>query len=202
MSASQRVSPLFTAIVVLAVGAAVLSLQVRGRGGLPVGGAEWFAAPFSHGWPTTAMSRIESLNLTTRTTNAYTDFDWSPVGTVVNVMVLVILLAGTAVACELWRRRTIRAWQFNLRNLLAFLTIAAILLALWQNDVWLSQQLAARIGTSDPYLNDGIRNEPWYVQVPIFFGLGCVIYSAGWMATKLLLAYWTRSIGTSKPAEL
>jgi hypothetical protein len=185
MSASQRHSPLFTAMVVLAVGAAVFREQIRERGGIDVGSAFWNIGLYSHGWPTSALRRTVTA---IGNTIVETDDDWSPWGVFVNVASTLILLVGTTIACQLWCRRAADWWQFSLRDLLAFLSIAAILLALWQNDVWLSQQLAARIGTSAPYLNGGIRYEPWYVQVPILFGLGCVIYSAGWMATKFLLA--------------
>lgn len=195
MSASQRLSPLFTAIVVLAVGAAVLYAQVQAREGRGIGGAlgmNWF---FSHGWPAKALSRTvtetfdpSSLDPFTSQWTTTSEFDWSPVGVFVNVVSLVLLLSGTAATCELWRRRPVRAWQFNIRDLLAGITIAAVLLTLYQNETWLSRRFSEMLGVSQSSWNAGIGELPWYVQVPILLGLGCVIYSAGWITTKLLSA--------------
>jgi hypothetical protein len=116
------------------------------------------------------------------------DFDWSFVGVFVNVVSLFLLLSGTTVTCELWRRRPVRAWQFNIRDLLTGITIAAVLLTLYQNEIWLSWRFSEMLRGSNSPWNARIGDLPWYVQVPILFGLGCVIYSAGWMATNLLSA--------------
>lgn len=197
MRASPRQSPFFTAIIVLAVGAAVLYAQVREHEGYWMGGLWQMDTHFSHGWPATALSRTVTktyewnMQLATIDLAAIeTDYNWLPAGVLVNIVALLIVLLGTVLACELWRRRAGRWWQFNLRDLLAGVTIAAILLALDQNKIWLNEQLSAMFRGSTPYLNAGIRYEPWYVQAPLLFGLGCVIYSIGWLATKLLSAGW------------
>jgi hypothetical protein len=192
---ARRHSPLFTAIVVLVVGAAGLYAQVKTRGGWGYGGAWRMQLFYFHGWPAKALSRTVTETLDSLSFGAFSpkltttsEFDWSLVGVFVNVVSLVLLLGGTAVACELLRRRPVRAWQFNIRDLLAGITIAAVLLTLYQNEIWLSWRFSEMLrGSSLPW-NARIGDLPWYVQVPILFGVGCVIFSAGWMATKLPLA--------------
>jgi hypothetical protein len=178
----RRLWALTSFVPVLAVGAALAMASVERRGGIGYGGAFSMTTHFSYGWPAIALNRSvsESIDFPTGQVTVWgVDRSWSMSGILIDLGSSLIVLASTTFACERWRRRTARRWQFSVRSLLTATTIAAILLCLYQNEFWLYLKLLP-----SHLFHGGLQLSPPHVAVPVAFGLGCVIYSISWVATR------------------
>jgi hypothetical protein len=148
-----------TAAAQLAVGGALLYCQLTpswwGRIGLST---QWLTA---RGWP---------LNLLNGAASAAT----------VNLLVALAIVISTTLVLERWLKRPGRLRHVSLAALLSLVAVVAALLALWRLNEDLDGGPQGRLD----WLNAGLEPYSWVVRVPLVFGLGCTIYTAGWLAVR------------------
>ncbi len=105
---------------------------------------------------------------------APTKYHWKVPGLLVNFLALLLVLAATAYVSEKMRGPEVRLGQFSVRTFLTFTTLVAFLMVLY------GQKMAAPWRQMDRADAFGIRVRldglPWYVVIPLGFGMGCVIY--------------------------
>lgn len=174
-------SILFTAIVTSSVAGGVVMANVRRGGGIGSGGSWSWTTHYSYGWPVIALheSVSEGADQTGKWAVWNVERRWNATGVAVNSVVGLLVIGSTVFAVRHRCRRAGDHFQFSIRSLLAATAIAAILLAYWRNEIWILHWFW-------PYLilHGGLDFSPWYVSVPTIFGLGCVIYLAGWIAIR------------------
>ena len=91
-------------------------------------------------------------------------------GLSVNVNVALLVLMSTSFACEHWRRQGRLFWQVSIRTILGLIAAVAFILHLHH---------AAIVGFMHGYYF--IRGRPWYVDVPLTFGVVCVGFVISWL---------------------
>jgi len=107
-------------------------------------------------------------------------------GVLVDAAAWCLMLFGTG--CVVWRWAA-NARQFRLGTLFSLFVVAAILLGWWKHEhddraVLVFGKLVTI--TFDPPPMLALLLFPWYVYVPVLFGLGCGIYGIGWMGGRIL----------------
>jgi hypothetical protein len=110
------------------------------------------------------------------------------------------MLASTTIVMERWLRRSERLFQFRLSTLLAMTGIVGVLLAIWITFPfpvleWGPFRIHTNFYLPRPEFSPGF---PWYVSLAIIFGVGCTIYTAGSLATRVAgrtLEWLTRGRG-------
>jgi hypothetical protein len=107
-------------------------------------------------------------------------------GVLIDVAAWCVILVATGCVVRRWAAN---AWQFRLRTLFSLAVVAAILLGWWKYEhddrtVFLFGQPVIVTLDLPPLL--ALLQFPWYVYVPVLFGLGCSIYCTGWIAGILV----------------
>jgi hypothetical protein len=112
-----------------------------------------------------------------------------------DLVAVVAMLISAASACEVWRRRKLRWWQFSVRSLFVATTIGTIVASLYfsripvswcRSDLHPSGQTIYYFGLVDfPW-----DPTPWYVTAAMLFGVGCVVFALGWAAWNSSAAAW------------
>lgn len=106
-----------------------------------------------------------------------------------------LVIISTIVACEVWRRRDLRWWQFSMRSFFVLTTIGTLVAALYLNqlsipwcrsDLHPKGQMIYRCGLADSAFDP----TPWYVTAAMLFGIGCVVYSSGFAAWNMGAVSW------------
>jgi hypothetical protein len=108
-------------------------------------------------------------------------------GILVDATVWCLVLVATG--CIVWRW-TAHGRQWRLRNLFGVSVVVAILLGWWR---WecdaAAKSLPARYVDLYTMYSDApmltLLQSPWYVYVPVLFGLGCGIYWIGWIGGRI-----------------
>jgi hypothetical protein len=119
-----------------------------------------------------------------------------------NIAAGAILLGGTAFAVERWLSAS-RPFQVDLRTLIVLIAVAAALLA-WQRfertleapdreSPLVDSESVARFDRGNLILVPTSESDPLLLSVPIYVGMGCTIYAAGW----LMIAGVKRGFGLS-----
>jgi hypothetical protein len=121
-------------------------------------------------------------------------------------VVAIAMLASTTMVMERWLRRSDRLFQFHLSTLLAITAIVGILLGLGltfpnpRRD-WGPFRIHSNFYLPPAGSSPGF---PWYVSAALIFGLGCTIYTAGWLAVRACaramewLAQWRQRRSTTR----
>jgi hypothetical protein len=105
---------------------------------------------------------------------------------VANVLLSLVLMTSTAFAVD----RCAQTWrmQLRLRTLFGLITVVAVLLILqsvhervdWERELL---PLHGIVVIPSPML---VGVVPWAIRIPFVFGLGCTIYTAGWLAAQVV----------------
>jgi len=144
-----------------------------------------------YGWPLSCLTEF------TATDNALAgprrilraNLQSEPTAALFDLAAVVAVLVSTATACEAWRWRKLAWWQFSVRSFFILTTVGTIVAAMYSNNIsipWCRSELHPhgqtiyRCGLTDiPW-----DPSPWYVVAPMLFGIGCVVFTAGWAAWK------------------
>ena len=174
-----------TWVVTLAVVAALFQCEFEehfGIGAHTSGYTEWSY----FGWPHAHLELAESGSFVGAGTKLPRSFEyrwrWSVLA--FNLLVCCAIVGSTIGVAESWLRSPNRR-QFNLRALLAFTGVVATMLWLLVNSEWLFQsrdELFRWVHASLVDWDDLEQPFRW----PVVLGIGCTIYSLGWLALTLL----------------
>ena len=182
-----------TWVVLLIVGWAIGWCQVDDTRQTQFNRSGFVSAYFaSHGWPFKAL--VERYSLWGIRT-----FDVELVNSValaLDVALSFILLGSTALVSERWIRGPKRL-QLQLKTLLSVTAVVAlsVLLVTQRETTWWwrlrneldlvrNYQVVIPEVSSDPSLGP-LHLQPWYVRFPVIFAIGCTIYLAADLATRL-----------------
>jgi len=105
-----------------------------------------------------------------------------------NAMVSLAIAACTLLAVESWLRRPSRPWQLSMKSLLILVALVAVLLSLHQfsRRAWPFPYALQVSQESSEILWPKPADAPWYVVVPLVFGLTATLYIVGWLAGRAL----------------
>lgn len=103
---------------------------------------------------------------------------------VVNLVVYVFLLAGTAVFFELWSRRS-RRFEIRLETVFILTAAIAAVLAFAKWDSRITDDAPPPLWFAHVFFT-GLHNfHPFRHSWPIYVSLGCSVFVAGWLSTRL-----------------
>jgi hypothetical protein len=177
-----------TGAAVLLVGWGMWRCQGHSIGQLtPVWSTRRYAEMSDYGWPMFHTHEVASWDMPTRypytPTNAQHDRTSIFPGIVVDVCVWCLAVLGTA--CVVWRW-TAHARQWSLRTVFGVFCVVAVLLGWWRTEYNIAIKVVPprypelyTVYAEAPMLT--LLQSPWYVYVPVLFGLGCGIYWVGWI---------------------
>ena len=123
--------------------------------------------------------------------------DVASLAVVVNALVGVSLIAGTAFLSELLIRRVTSRLQFSLTATLVLVFAVAVLLGESYAD-WNMYALAKRMQLRPTLL----AYYPWYLSIPIYFAIFCTLCSAGWTIVALVSRWFHRFDRPMEPRDL
>jgi hypothetical protein len=156
------------------------------------GGGRHNHTAYRLGWPlescciiVTDEYRLVSTSQFTRVIIS-TESTWKPKGRIINGIIALWLTLSTAIMCERWRRHLRHSLQFSLRALMGAVTVSSLLLLFYLNE---SRIYLWCIGPMALFFSPTLRYSPWYLSVPILFGLACTLYALG----ALVQAGWSRA---------
>ena len=167
-----------TLLVVAAVVVAIGACQLSPREGIGHGGSWRYEAAIGYGWPFITVSQAvteevyglpgawrtsKQVNSAFRLPEAFAD-----------VVFAVVVLGATARVIERWMRQPNRL-QCSLRTMLVATTSVAVVAALLHYEFAWSFRLIGWRGDTC-YLNGTVLGRPLLVQVPLLFGVGCVVH--------------------------
>jgi hypothetical protein len=135
-------------------------------------GLQWVGLP-SVGCPSVTSDQCERIGLLFP-------------GMLIDVAAWCVIVA--AASCVVWRW-TANARQFRLGTLFSLTFVVAVLLGWWKYEhdartiLFMGQPVIVTLDLP-PML--ALLQFPWYVSIPVLFGLGCTIYSAIWVGGRII----------------
>jgi hypothetical protein len=181
-----------TLFALAAVGSAVGYCESRLHPSIhpPFSGFEWEDGQY--GWPFSCLVRFTRfyaapVNGGTATYRLRSDI----AAALLDFAAVVLMLLSTLAACETWRRRKLRWWQFSVRSFFMLTAIGMLVATMYSNNIsiaWCRSELHPHGQT---IYRCGLYDIPWgpaswYVIAPMLFGIGCVVFATGgaaWMAS-------------------
>jgi len=208
-----------TLIAVAAVGSALGYCESRRHHGVTFGpnaSLDYQAAEY--GWPLGCLDEftmidrgpLPSLGLESETVRvpgvtAAVSLQSDASAAFFDLAAVAVMLLSTLAACEAWRRRRLPWWQFDLKSLFVLIAIGAIVATAYSNNIpipWCRSDLHPKGQT---IYRCGLQNTaweptPWYITVPMLFGIGCIVFASSGAAVNVSTAVWrlARSIGVSR----
>lgn len=179
----NKTQPWYRTHVVTVIATAIMALVLfvanyRLNRGLTSGGLWHMTTNYSQGWPATFrivyVDEFGPFDRAGRASTTTTEVDWYIGALLSNLTIATLLVAATAVVCEVKCRDSLPWWQLSLRSMLILVAVVSCLLVLHQNDHGL-HGLPSRVGTG------WLSTTPWHLKLPIMAALGCFIYLMGWL---------------------
>jgi hypothetical protein len=150
-----------------------------------------------YGWPLNCLTEYTTTNYALagpgKTVRANLQSD--PAAALFDLAAVVAVLVSTATACEAWRRRKLAWWQFSVRSFFILTAVGTFVATVYSNSIsipWCKSELHPhgqtlyRCGLVDTPWDP----TPWYVIAPMLFGIGCVVFTAGWAVGYAALVAW------------
>jgi hypothetical protein len=133
---------------------------------------------FHFGWP--------FLHSTTHSALVAAAFGrpWDGLALVANVVVWIVLVLSVVSMIEGWRQPSGCWFRISVRQLLGVIAAIAVMLAWRRLQTPLLTLSLSDLGSVE--LNTGFRSWPWLAQLPLLFGCGCAVYTAGVLAFRLV----------------
>jgi hypothetical protein len=102
-----------------------------------------------------------------------------------NIACSLLLLFSTVWVCERRMRGNLSLWQFNMRSLFAITAVCSIMTAIYTNEIRLCKYYEG-IGLKESFtlFHCGLSEACWYANIPMLFGIACVVFASG------SVAYW------------
>jgi len=150
-----------------------------------------------YGWPLSCLFELTTTDNTLagagKTVRASVQSDAGVA--VFDLAAVLAMLISTAVACEVWRRRRLAWWQFSVRSLFVLTAVGAVVATLYSNVIhigwWRSEHYPDGANIYRCGLTGGLFDPiPWYVATAMLFGIGCAVFTAGWVAWNVSTTTW------------
>lgn len=172
---------------VLIVGTALWQQQCCDRGFHIGGGNAWgMSWPSYFGWPFIAVHgmTVERFDISHGRPSPYyeitTTYEFLPWWVAADSVVNGLMLPSVWWTLFHFVRRE-RWIQFSLRTLFTFVLVAAALASLTRTEEWLNVQYENWTGEPGSHF----ALVPWYLEVPRYFGVGCMVYAGVSLVSRL-----------------
>jgi hypothetical protein len=177
-------------VAVLVAGGVVVS-EYEEHLGVSACGSGAYSSSSYFGWPQAHVEVVERGSIVGLGMQVPRSFDytwrWAYLG--FNVLICVVIVVSTTWVLES-RLRSPNRLQFQLRSLLAFTGVVAVLLWLLLNSEWLFHSKGVGLKwTNSPLVSWDDVKRP--VRWPVLLGITCTIHSLGWLAFSLLHRAYT-----------
>lgn len=144
----------------------------------------WALGPVDLGWPMPHTREPQTLKASSPSSAQVQQTFLTP-GLFIDVAVWGVMLAGTTWIVWRW---SANPRQFRLRTMFALSAVAAVLLSWWKCE---HRSPATSLGELDTFIENlpmlALLQFPWYVYVPVLFGLACGICLVGWASGRIML---------------
>jgi len=137
----------------------------------------------TYGWPMLCVVRTESGSLArSPAPPPRINFDIYPGGLAMNVLLFLSMAFCTAAIVERLTRACNSRLQFKLATMLWILTVASATMALVNLEPGFYRAIVRSVGITS-YFGDVML--PWYLRLPVYFGVACILYVSGSYAWQL-----------------
>jgi hypothetical protein len=171
--------PSLTVVLLGAVGGALVLAQMERHSGGALPRLQSIAAidQYAQGWPVLACHSYLFWTPTATGLSTATSFEFHWMGLLINAIVALALLAGTAASAHHWLSRPRKWYQVSVLEWLALTAVFGGLMCLSLNE-------PARSSRAPDSLYSPLGGLPWPVAAVLWFALGCTIFVAGRLAAQ------------------